>query len=787
MSKTFYPKTGLYKKLSRNNDNINIRSFYNKTEGSEYFHFQQISEPNLLYSSSNLPKFNNYYSYSKIFPTSKKPSFRAKIKILKENKKSLDIDILNRFHHIMIHSKFKNDKNTIFSSIKTQDDSNSKNISISKNNNFINNTESLVKSRNFSFKKNMRYHSDILQLNNFKNKGIKKLKNNINSSKNLYLHNNYRNYIKPNKTSITNTISSTKSKNFISLKTFSEITEPVLNYKFNNCIGNFTDNNLSFKPDVALFRGANAGLIDQIISKFRLGIANKIKLDYYQKEYDLNQKPYYLLNDYYSFQKKNELYYKEIVTLIKKYMMYLYGKTEEEKLKLYLLMNNCEKIKDEIIALTKKIDAGNEKVMFYQGFMKLLLKIKFNKSSLNDIPHSELKKYGIIKKKQYVYNESGNKSNWKKTVPPSNKNYATFLLTSVETGNNNMNIEDPKIKKKTFEKKKTVPVSLTSNALSNTLKNFNNEKNSITTEKSTNKNTKSTNNDNKISVNNNRRIIKTPIFNNAEEFLDRMKGIEIHNEDLFKSYEKLQYQIKLLQLEKKKEMERLERDKTYTINDENFLTLKTELEKLENTNSIYQKMLKYLKTNNDNVIEESQNKNDKKSYNGKFHNSLYKKLVEILTNLDIDVEQTTGYIGFYDFINNPNETKINYEGKEYLKIIFCLKVLETLLLKLFEQRDEILNDKNERQIYLKVQGIITEERKMWKMKEKKNEKIQKMLKKQKLIMEKNTKIPVLPYRKNDPYSNNIMLDKIMKLEKEKQKRLNKKVNEETLYKNFISY
>ena len=54
-------------------------------------------------------------------------------------------------------------------------------------------------------------------------------------------------------------------------------------------------------------------------------------------------------------------------------------------------------------------------------------------------------------------------------------------------------------------------------------------------------------------------------------------------------------------------------------------------------------------------------------------------------------------------------------------------------------------------------------------------------------MEKNTKIPVLPYRKNDPYSNNIMLDKIMKLEKEKQKRLNKKVNEETLYKNFISY
>ena len=310
-------------------------------------------------------------------------------------------------------------------------------------------------------------------------------------------------------------------------------------------------------------------------------------------------------------------------------------------------------------------------------------------------------------------------------------------------------------------------------------------------------------------------IKKIPIFKDVDELSERLKGIDIHLKNLYKESSDKRYMIQILKMELYKERCRNKRGKNMGDNNDSELeALKSELNKLKQQNILYIKFIKFMKNNqNNNYIEykpklnevnsikenitkiSDKEKNKSKDNEEIIHESVKKrkkivfadKIISILLKLDINIEDFIQCPGIYNFLKSPKEIKINDKGKEYMKVLFCIKIIEIIFLKLMEKRRNYLANSKIRKNYLKLEAIIDRNNKFMNIQEKKEEEINERLRREKEILIKSSKIPILSYKKDDPFSYNIYYEQFKKKEIERLKILRKNEEIDTIFKNYICY
>jgi hypothetical protein len=194
---------------------------------------------------------------------------------------------------------------------------------------------------------------------------------------------------------------------------------------------------------------------------------------------------------------------------------------------------------------------------------------------------------------------------------------------------------------------------------------------------------------------------------------------------------------------------------------------------------------KFLTFNDFDTYEIEENKNTIPLY------QIYIKVKEILLNPEIETEKYLNSKKLYDYIKETKTSKeINFNGEFISKPIFCLKILEVILLKLFQDKNKYLNNPKNKINYLKMKSEREKMSKINKFKqimalsklhlEKRNEK----------IIKKINKFPTLQNRKLDPYYKYYIYKKINESSKKAQKeeylrlRLEAEANK---YNNYLLY
>ena len=781
---------------SRNNNNFGYKTDYTKSESINNNKNNNDYINNLYHlDKKNLKK---QYKYNKLFSYSKEKIFLKEIKKFKDTKKKINSNKMNQFHQIFIFNKMKsfsdspdnidltsNNKTTTLSSATTNNFTRTK-FPFLKSTNFLHYSSNSNKTRNkvsLNINSSLKTENNIIYNSTTINNGFSILKskkgnkNNIFSISNILSNKNKKISFNLEQNNFENS-----SKNRIIFT--SEPATKVLNYKFNDAIGNI-DNNVYCEGKLTSFRGIRNGLTEQILSKFKFNIINRIKKEFYKTQFEIQQNPLNFLKEYEIFQETNKKYYFIYQILIKKYFGYLYNQVDEEKYKLMILNEEREKLKEENFQLLKKINNKNEKLLFYQNFLKLLMKIKYNTNSLDKLSNEYLTRYGI-KVSPLKTNESISLN--KKFL----KRFSHFLITETKDKNR------PKLFRKTTK------ASLSSK---NTIASLN-KKNNYNEINKSNKDFKrlksKENSKQKINLFYERKKSveykiskKVPIFKDVEELFERLKGIDNHLKDLYKESSDKRYMIQILKTELYKEKGRIQVDKNLENNNIELEYLKEELKKIKSQNLLYINCIKFLNDNkNNNYIEYKpkiadkhtlkENITDDKDEKKKKVN-FADKLISILLQLKINIEEFIDCPGIYSFLKSPQEIKINNQGREYMKILFCIKIIEIIFLKLMEKRREYLSNNKTRNHYLELEEIMDRNNKLNKIYEKREEEIKQRIKKEKEILIKSTKVPILPIKKDDPFSYNIYFEQFKKKEKERLKILKKNEQIDAIFNNFISY
>ena len=765
----------------RNKKDLSYKTFHAKSEKKIFDNYN---------SKKNLPFYYNFgkIKNQKLYSSSKKKLFMKQIKEFKENKKRINLFKLNKFHQFYIHNKINSefqDYNELATNNKTTlSDENFNNLSNNKNkkNSTLRTTNIIHYNNNVKRTRNRNYFNTNY---NFKTE--------FDSPSSFRWESNklYSNYISINNTeknnfTVRNQIQShidDKTKNSFSLTLKPSIKS--LNYKFNDIIGSM-DNNLYYKGQLTLSGGKRRGLTEQILSKFRYNIINELKNEFYEKNIEKHQNPLTILKKYEIFQKTNENYYNIFLKLSKKYYEHLYLQISDEKYKLDVLLEEREKLKEANVQINKKIALEKEKLKFYQNFMKLLMKIKFNTPSLDDIPEAEIKKYGLkIAKPKFKRFTSGIINFNQKYV----KNPGTILITDIK-------------KYSKISRKKTVININYSFNQKHYNNNTNNKYNNIYDISKEIKNThpslrksvnipkkfsklslkKKSDKDNKFSEG-------EPIFNDPDELNDRLNDIINYITNLFKESDDKKHTVKLLKIEKEKEKLRIKADKNIQYNNYELQKLSEELLILKEENELYLNLKDFISSaHNNNYIEYKYKIVEKKNKEDNIETiNFVDKLISILLNLNINIEKLIGCKGIYRFLKSPQEIKFNNDGKDYMKGLFCVKILEMIFLKLMEKRREYLKNKLTRKRYLEYKEIIEKEYKIKKIYEKRKEEYEERMNKRNEILIKGNKITFLPIRKEDPFSNKLSYEKFKKKEKEHIQKMRKKEENDNIYNNYINY
>ena len=788
--KTFYCKSERKTNKKNNSDNKDKNKFH------IFINKKSIDTP---YKYDNLyDKFNSYSNRNILI---------KEIKNYRDNKRRANSNKLNKFHHLYIHNKIKASSNTLnFNSLTTKNetfiDTNSNSISNKTPNgppitsNFLKYNNNIKKSRNKNYfnrhnNYNLKTESDISSLytNITNNRFLNNKTINYKNIKNLKAGSNLL-----NKNRIINQI----NKYDLNKKKFSLSLSPpkkILNYKFIDTLGNL-DTDCYFEGKLISSRGTRKGLTEQILSKFYYNVINKIKKDFYQTQCEIQQNPVIILEKYEKFQNLNKKYYKVYTELVKKYFMYLYSQIGEEKYKLELIKEERDKLKDENFQIIKKINMTNEKLLFYQSFMGLLMKIKYNTPSLVTIPEEHLRRYGVkVIRSIYNYHKSG-------ILKPPKRNYnkrtSYILITDLKEN----------YKQKFSRKKTTMNIKLNKKKSSNNTnttdsdlkelkvnKNFKHQQSSFKKIEDIPQNPfglsmKKKSDDLVIAI-------KDPIFNDEEDLNDRLRDIQNHLIDLFKEYTDKKYFIQTLKMEMEREKYKVKIDKNIQYNKKEIEILKEELMKIKQQNELYINFKNYLNSskNNNNYIEYTQKITEKKEALPKAEKDEEKKkkkkenfgekLIKILLNYNFNIEKFIECKGIYRFLESPQEIRINDHGKEYMKILFCIKILEMIFLKLMQQKRVFLSNVNIRDKYLQYQATIEKDKNLIKIKEKKKERIIQELKKEREILIKANKVAIIPRKRNDPFSTKLFYEKHKKNEKDKLQKLIKK--EENDFQNYFNY
>ena len=284
---------------------------------------------------------------------------------------------------------------------------------------------------------------------------------------------------------------------------------------------------------------------------------------------------------------------------------------------------------------------------------------------------------------------------------------------------------------------------------------------------------------------------KIPIFNSANELDSKMKVIQYNLLQSFKQLSDKRYSIQRYKLELNEA--NLEFIKNNKNKNSVYSFIQLEKEDAKIIKQRYHDLLEFknlLLCSKDDYIEfksSTENISSNKKLNNKFN--LSEKLISYILKINnsINIEKLLKQKGIYKFLISPQETKISYKSKEYNKTLFCLKILESVLLYLIKERNKYLSDENKKDKYLKIQEMIDKKNRIIKLKEiSKNEYI-KTLQKEKEILLKYNKFIILPIKKDDSFSSYMTRNRAIQIANKKiaKTETNDKIN--SIIENEILY
>ena len=698
------------------------------------------------YNKYNFPKttlFDNHYSnknkytfkYDKLHFNENEKKFSIDMRKQKIKKIKINLKKINKFHQLLMHDKIQSstdskDYNDITLQNKTTNYSEFIPNNLSKNKN-INKTISF-KSSNLQ-----RYNKEIESM--IINRNISLIKNNNTLSKtaNKFLSEDIE--ISKSNSAKKNKI---KDRNKKSIK--------IINYKFTDIFGNPNDN-IYTEGEISSYRYQTNILIEQMKNKLKYNVINKIQKDFFQTQCENNSNPIKIYRYFEIFHKKNKDYFLIFGNLLKKYLGYLYSNIENEKHELKLLMEQKQKIKEEIVQLYKKINSQKEKLNLFHNFLELLIKIKYKVDSLDKIPKEYLEKYGIMDSLPNIKKE-------KKII---NKRYS-MLITGLK-----YNLFTKYLKRQSILQNVNRNTRKLTKIISHKgIESLNNEEfraNINAPYKSKSPKKRKTRDSKKI-------IPKIPIFNDANELDEKIKGIEYNLMQHFRQSFNIIYTNQKLKLElDKAKAESMRKDNRKFTN--SFFQLENEdLVIQKEKYKFYINFKNHLETIKDNYIEyEPQifRKNDfDKKANNKYNFS--EKLISLLLKLNINIEIITKQKGIYKFLNSPEKIKITYNSKEINKTMFCMKILEKVFFYLMEERAKFFSDDKKREKYLELQEEIKKQKRSENLENKAENEAKRIYLRDKAIMLKSNELKIIPYKRDDPYSFYFKKKKVNELIKEKK-------------------
>lgn len=717
-------------KYKNKEDNLHINNklkiFYRNIDIGNYYKYNL---PKTTLSGNHFfdkNKYINTFKYDKLYFHEKEKNFSKELRKQKIKKVKINLKKINKFHQLLMHDKIQSfteskDYNDLTIHNKTTNQSEFIPINLSSNKN-------IYKTISFKNSNLQRYNKEIesMKINN----NISLIKNNItlNKTTNKFLSDDFENSksisLRKNKIKEKNIISSDRIKKSIKM----------MNYRFKDIFGNPNDN-IYTEGRICSYRYPNNCLSEQTKNKLKYNLINKIQKEFFQKQKENGSNPIKVYKYYELFHRRNKDYFLIFQNLLKKYFGYLYSNIENEKHELLLLMEQKQKIKEEIVQLYKKINSQKEKLNLNNNFLELLIKIKYNVDSLDKIPNEYLIKYGII----------GSLSNIKKEKKIM-KRRNSMLITELKD-----NIYKKYLSKKSIpeninrnNKKLTKIISRKGTVL------LNNEEFKLkfsSTYKSKSPQKKRNRESYKI-------IPKIPIFNGANELEGKMKRIEYNLMQQFEqSFNEIYTNQKLkLELDKIK-LEFMGENKRKLSN--SFFQLENEeLQIQKQKNNFYINFKNYLEENEKKYIE-YEPKTFRKNAFGKNSKNKYnfsEKLISILLKLNINIEKISKQKGIYKFLNSSQEYKIIYNSKEYNKTLFCLKILEEVLFYLIEERTKILSDDKKRDKYLELEEEINKKKRNEKLRAKAENDYKRKFLRDKAIILKSNEFRMIPIKKDDPYS-----------------------------------
>ena len=511
------------------------------------------------------------------------------------------------------------------------------------------------------------------------------------------------------------------------------IKNQILNYKFKNISSNPNDN-IYTEGGLCPYRHQNNLFAEQIKTKLKLNIINKTQNDFFQIQNEKLNNPKSIFNYYEKFYAKNKTNFELFVNLVKKYFGYLYLNIEKEKHILQTLKEHKESLKEEIFQINKKINAKKDKINFFHNLIILLIKIKYNVDDIDKIPDEYLKKYGIFNISLNRNSKYGSKIYKKRNsmliTQLKDLPYMKYLRKSNPEIINQKNINTKRI-----SRKKTVTMNL------DDIKSRNISFKSKSPEK------RRTGYDLKPNF---------PIFNSSNELDEKIKGIEYHLLQSFKLFSDKRYSIHKYKLELNES--NLEFIKSNNNKKSVYSFIQLEKEEAKTLKQKYEDLSK-LK----NLLLYDSNKKNKKFI---FQEKIIKYILEI--NKSINIEVLLKSNGIIKFLASQEEAKFIYNLKEYNKIIFCVKILESVFLYLMKERSLFLLNEKNKEKYLEFKEILDKNNRHEKLKEISNNANIQRYKKEKELLLKYNKLILLPIKKDDPFSSFMIKNRTIHLANKKR-------------------
>ena len=429
------------------------------------------------------------------------------------------------------------------------------------------------------------------------------------------------------------------------------------------------------------------------------------------------------------------------IDFLGQYVLYLYGIINQEKIILNELYTKKSELQLNIIGIDNKIKKNKLLLELYKQYKIFLLLVKYKQTQMMDIPEKELKKYGIELERQDSHS----------SILYSRK----ITKRSSFNSRNSFSVKRGSI----FDQKKLIQKF--------TIKNISPKKSIMRRKSKFDTNGFIFGSQNNLSITN----FNIPIFDSVDEFIDKINYLDNKVRELFNIFS--DYQCDNVQLKlKAKELE------------DNKKKEKEELNKIIINNTINE--LNRLKENN--LILQNKYNDILQRYNKSFTDKVYSKIKKILLGIPINIEIDFDIVNFYTKINVESKSdNIMIKGNKYNKFLFCLNILERIMLH-YNSLIRKITFMNPQKQYL--YDKIFEELQKKKRLENNKKRLMNQRKRLEIInnktFERNKKIALPMKRKIDIYET--LLSKQKKEREEELKRLkNKNKDSTSAYENWIMY